>query len=184
MSLYAVNKKRLRLPLRQMIVFALFATLMVISKKLLEFAPNIHLLGAFTMTVTLCYRAKGLIPIYLYVFLNGLIEGFSLWWMPYLYIWTILWGITMLLPKTLSAKGAAIVYPLVCGLHGLAFGTLYAPAQALMFGFGWEQTLAWIAAGFPFDLIHAAGNFAAGLLVLPLVTAVRRVDKSAVRYKP
>lgn len=182
MSLSAQNKpqKRPTLPLRQMIIFALFGTLMVISKKLLEFAPNIHLLGMFTMTVTLCYRVKGLIPIYIYVFLNGLIEGFSMWWVPYLYIWTLLWGVTMLLPKRLSPKYAAIVYPLVCALHGLAFGTLYAPAQAVMFGFGWEQTVAWIVAGLPWDALHAVGNFAAGLLVLPLVSVVRRVDKSAV----
>lgn len=172
MSLYAQNK---RLSLREMVIFSMFATLMLISKKILEWAPNIHLLGMFTMLLTLCYRKKALIPLYLYVFLNGLLEGFSLWWMPYLYIWTILWGVTMLLPKKLSPKYAAIVYPLVCGLHGLAFGALYAPAHALMYGFDFKTTLAWIGAGLPFDLLHAVGNFAAGLLVLPLRKIIERL---------
>ena len=172
MSSYAQSK---RLSLKEMVIFSMFATLMLISKKLLEWAPNIHLLGMFTMLLTLCYRKKALIPLYLYVFLNGLIEGFSLWWLPYLYIWTILWGVTMLLPKKLSPKYAAIVYPLVCGLHGLAFGALYAPAQALMYGFDFKTTLAWIGAGLPFDLLHAVGNFAAGLLVLPLQKIIERL---------
>ena len=60
-----------------------------------------------------------------------------------------------------------VVYPTVCAVHGFAFGALYAPAQALMFGFNFEQTVAWIIAGIPFDLIHGASNFVMGLLVLP-----------------
>lgn len=74
----------------------------------------------------------------------------------------------MLLPRELPRKWAAVVYPVVCSLHGLAFGTLYAPLQALMYGLDWRGMLAWIAAGFPFDLIQAAGNLAVGLLILPL----------------
>ena len=35
----------------------------------------------------------------------------------------------MLLPKNMPRKAAAVVYPLVCALHGLAFGTLYAPCR-------------------------------------------------------
>ena len=178
--MYAQSKK---LSLREMAIFAMFATLMLISKKVLEWAPNIHLLGMFTMLLTLCYGKKALIPLYLYVFLNGLLEGFNLWWFPYLYIWTILWGITMLLPKGLKPKYGAVVYPLICGLHGFAFGALYAPAQALMFGFDFETTLAWIASGLPFDLLHAAGNLAAGVLILPLYELMKRIDPKAPGFK-
>ena len=88
--------------LRQLIVFAMLGTIMFVSKIVLEFLPNVHLLGALTMTYTIVYRHKALIPIYVYVFLNGLYAGFGLWWVPYLYIWAILWGITMLLPKNMS----------------------------------------------------------------------------------
>ena len=127
------------------------------------------------MTVTLVFRAKALIPIYIYVLLNGLYAGFNVWWVPYLYVWTILWGVTMLLPKHMPRKVAAVVYPLVCGLHGLAFGILYAPAQALFFRLDAAGTLAWIAAGFPFDLLHAVGNLAAGCLILPLSALLLRL---------
>lgn len=179
MSLSAQSK---RLTLREMAIFAMFATLMVISKKIMEFAPNIHLLGMFTILLSLCYRTKALIPLYIYVFLNGLIEGFNLWWLPYLYIWTILWALAMLIPRGLNPKIGAVVYPLLCGLHGLAFGALYAPAHALMYGFGWEQTVAWIIAGLPFDFIHAVGNLAAGMLVLPLYEVMKRIDPAVKRF--
>ncbi len=162
------NGKVRALPLADLAVFSMFAALMFCSKQLMEFLPNIHLLGMFTMVLTVAYRKYALIPIYLYVILQGLYAGFSLWWMPYLYIWTVLWGITMLLPKKMPAKAAAVVYPVVCALHGLLYGVLYAPAQALLFGLDFEQMLAWIGAGASFDIMHCVGNAVAGLLILPL----------------
>ena len=147
------------------------------SKVIMEIVPNVHLLGALTMTYTVVFRWKALIPIYIYVFLNGAYAGFSPWWMPYLYIWTILWGITMLLPKNMPTEIKSAVYPLICGLHGFAFGALYAPAQAIMFKLDFEQTVAWIITGLPWDAVHGVGNIFAGLLVLPLSTLLKKLMK-------
>ena len=149
----------------------------------MESLPNIHLLGMFTIVFTVVFRWKALIPIYLYVFLNGLVAGFNLWWFPYLYIWTILWGMTMILPKRMPRKVQCVVYPIVCGLHGFAFGALYAPAQALMFGFDFKQMLVWISAGLPFDAIHGVANICAGLLVVPLVELLRTLLKIGATQK-
>ena len=168
------------LTVREMAVFAMLGVLMLVSKLAMEALPNLHLLGALTMTYTLVYRKKALIPIYVYVFLNGLLWGFSAWWVPYLYIWTVLWGVTMLLPKKMPRAIACVVYPVICMLHGLSFGVLYAPAQALMFGLNFEQTLAWIAMGATFDIIHAIGNLVAGLLIFPLSKLLKRLEAKAV----
>ena len=151
-----------------MCIFAMLGAIMFISKIIMEMLPNIHLLGFLTITYTVVYRQKALIPIYIFVFLNGLFAGFSAWWLPYLYVWTLLWGATMLLPRNMPRGLACVVYPALCALHGFLFGVLYAPAQALIFGLNFRQTLAWIAAGFPFDLIHGVGNIFTGMLVLPL----------------
>lgn len=158
-----------------MVIFAMLGTLMFCSKIAMEALPNVHLLGMLTMVYTIVYRYRALIPVYIYVLLNGAFAGFNLWWVPYLYIWTILWGITMLLPRQMPKGVAAVVYPLICGIHGFAFGTLYAPAQALMFGLDFKGMLSWIVAGLPFDLIHGGGNFAIGLLILPLSELLRRL---------
>lgn len=164
-----------------MVIFAMLGTLMFCSKIILEVLPNIHMLGMLTIVYTVVYRKKALIPIYIYVFMNGLFAGFNMWWIPYLYIWTLLWGATMLLPKNMPNGIAAVVYPVLCALHGILFGILYAPAQAIMFGLSFEQTLAWIAAGLPFDILHCGGNFAAGLLILPLSALLRRLDQGLYR---
>ena len=153
----------------------MLAALMFASKVIMEVLPNLHLLGMLTMTYTLAFRAKALIPIYLYVFINGIYAGFAPWWVAYLYIWAVLWGVTMLLPKKMPKIVAGIVYPAVCCLHGLFFGVLYAPAQALLFGFNCTQAVAWVAQGFWFDVLHAIGNLAAGVLILPLSELIKKL---------
>lgn len=172
-----MKKKAHRITVREMAIFSMLAALMFCSKVIMDALPNIHLLGMFIMVYTLVYRAKALIPIYLFIFMTGLYGGFGLWWLPYLYIWAILWGVTMLLPRRMPRVLAAAVYPIVCCLHGLLYGVLYAPAQALIFGLNFKATLAWIAAGLPFDLLHGLGNLIAGLLILPLSHLLRKLSK-------
>ena len=169
------SKKR-GLTVYEMVLFAMLGMVMFVSKIVMEFLPNIHLLAMLTMVYTLVFRAKALIPLYIYVMVNGVYAGFATWWIPYLYIWTILWGVTMLLPKNMPPKIAAVVYPLVCGLHGITFGILYAPAQALLYGMSWEATKAWIVAGWLWaDPMMAVGITLAGLLIVPLVTLLNKL---------
>lgn len=157
----------------------MLGALMYMSKWLMEFLPNIHLIGVIIVAITVVYRKKALYPIYIFVLVTGLLGGFSAWWVPYLYIWTVLWGFTMLLPKKLPKKAEPIIYMTVCSLHGFLYGVLYAPAQALMFGLDFKGTIAWIAAGFPFDITHGISNFLCGILIVPLIHAIRLADKSA-----
>ena len=158
-------------------MFSMLGTIMFLSKLIMEFLPNIHLVGTLIVVYTLVYRTKALIPIYVYVFLVGVYAGFNWWWMPYVYIWTILWGAVMLLPKKMPHRVGLFVYPAVACLYGLLFGVLYAPAQAIMFKLSLEKTLLWISAGFTFDLLHAAGNLALGFLVFPLTKLLTKLSK-------
>ncbi len=167
-----------KLTVRELCIFAMLGGVMYASKVLMEFLPNVHLLGTFTMALTLVYRRKALYPIFTYVMVNGLFAGFATWWIPYLYLWPLLWGATMLLPKQMPKKVAPIVYMVVCALHGFLFGTLYAPAQALFFGLNFKQMITWIVAGLPFDAIHGVSNFFCGMLILPLAAILRKADNN------
>lgn len=168
----------MKLKTRELAVFSMLGAIMYVSKMVMEWIPNVHLLGTLTMAYTLVYRRKALYPIYVYVFLNGALGGFNAWWVPYLYMWTILWGVTMLLPKRMPRKIAPVVYMTVCALHGFGFGILYAPAQALLFGLSFEATLVWIASGFPFDMIHGISNFFCGMLIVPIASVLRYLERS------
>ncbi|MBQ7386499.1 MAG: hypothetical protein IJW04_08380 [Ruminococcus sp.] len=167
----------MKLNIKEIAVFGMLGAMMFASKMLMEVLPNIHLLGVFTIATTVVYRQKALYPIYIYVILNGLIAGFNVWWVPYLYIWTILWGATMLLPKNMPKKAKPFIYSGLCGLHGFLYGILYAPAQALFFGLSFEAAVAWVVAGFPFDLIHGISNIVCGLLICPIIAILKKAEK-------
>lgn len=163
---------------REITIFAMLGAVMYASKLLMEVAPNIHLLGVFTIAFTVVYRKKALYPIYIYVILNGIFCGFAVWWVPYLYVWTVLWGVVMLLPEHLPKKLRPFVYMTVCAAHGFLFGTLYAPAQAVLFGMSFQGMVSWIIAGLPFDLIHGVSNFFCGILIVPVISALRLAERS------
>ena len=155
----------------------MLGALMYASKAIMEIFPNIHLLSVFVIALTVVYRKKALYPIYTYVFINGLVAGFATWWMPYLYLWTLLWAGAMLLPKKLPNKIKPIVYMVLCALHGLLFGTLYAPAQALLFGLDFRGMVAWIIAGLPWDFVHGVSNFFCGVLICPIISLLQKSEK-------
>ena len=165
----------MKLKIREIAVFGMLGAIMYVSKLIMEMLPNIHLLGAIIVAITVVYRIKALFPIYVFVFLNGLFSGFTVWWIPYLYIWTVLWGFAMLIPKNIPKKIRPIVYMAVSSLHGFLFGILYAPAQAIIFGLNFKGMIAWIISGFPFDLIHGVSNFICGVLICPVIVVLNRV---------
>ena len=161
-----------------MAVFAMLGALMYASKMIMEVAPNVHLLGVFTIAFTVVYRKKALYPIYTYVLLNGIFCGFATWWIPYLYLWAVLWGATMLLPKRIPEKIRPLVYMLLCAAHGFLFGTLYAPAQALLYGLSFQKMIAWIISGLPWDFVHGVSNFFCGILIVPIIKILTFLEKN------
>ena len=65
----------MKISTKEMAVFAMLGAVMYASKIIMEFAPNIHLLGVFTIEITIVYRKKALYPIYIFVLLNGMFSG-------------------------------------------------------------------------------------------------------------
>ena len=168
----------MKLTVREMAVFSMLGAVMYASKMIMELLPNIHLLGVFTIAFTVVYRKKALYPIYIYVLLNGIFSGFATWWVPYLYVWTVLWAVIMLLPKNINKKAEPFVYMIICALHGFLYGVLYAPVQAIFYGLSLEGIVAWIVAGLPFDMVHGVSNFFCGMLIMPIVATLRLAERT------
>lgn len=165
----------MKLTTKEITIFGMLGAIMYISKFVMELFPNIHLIGVFTVAFTVVYKKKALYPIYTYVILNGVFCGFATWWIPYLYLWTVLWGIVMLLPKNMPPKVKPVVYMMVCSAHGFLFGALYAPAQALIYGLNFKSMVAWVIAGLPWDFIHGISNFFCGILIMPIIAILNLI---------
>jgi len=169
---------KLPLTVREMVLFALLGGLMFAQKCFLEQLMSVQFMALLIVSSTLVYRVKALYPVYIYVLLYGMRAGFSAWWLPELYIWLPLWGMAMVLPRNLPRKFAAPMYMLACGVHGLAFGAMFAPVWALYAHLSWEATLSWIAAGLvTADAIHCVNNIVWGVLILPLADLLRKLEK-------
>lgn len=172
------RSKKVLLTVFDIAIFGMLGALMMVSDLLMNIIPNVHLVGVMIVVLTVVYRWKALFPIYVYVVLIGFAEGFGMWWLPYLYVWTVLWGIVMLLPRKMPRWLAPILYTLVCGLHGFAFGFLWIPSQMLLMSFSFEQALVWWQFGFfTADIPHGIGNLVGSVLIVPMVTLIRKLDK-------
>lgn len=168
----------MKLTLRETVIFGMLGGVMYVSKLLMEALPNIHLIGMFVVVLSVVYRKKALYPIYTFVFICGFVGGFAPWWFAYLYIWTVLWGAVMLLPKSIPERWKPVVYMLLCSLHGFGFGLLYTPAQALFFGMSLKATVAWWISGLPFDCIHGISNLCCGFLIYPLTRLLLKTERA------
>jgi len=174
-----------RYHLVELAVFALFAAIMFISRYSLQIVHGLHPLTLIIAAFTMVWRKRALILIYLYVGLEFAFGSFA-WVWPYLYIFLPLWAMVMFWawlferrPKIrVPVKATALMF--TCGLHGMTFGLMYAPAQMLIMRItSWEAIAAWIVAGLPFDAVHAGFQFALGLLVLPIAALLEKLRRSA-----
>lgn len=152
----------------EIVIYPLLASLTAGLQIAMEWIPNVHFTGLLVMLMTLLFRKRAILPILIYVFLMGLRHSFSVMWLPNLYLWPMLYLVTLFLPRDVTRRSARILYPVVCGLFGLLYGTLYSPVWALTFHLDWQGIGLWILQGIPYDLIHGAGNFCAALLLCPL----------------
>ena len=170
------------LTIGEICIYAMFGALMTAADLVMEGIPNVHLGSVLIVVFTLVYRAKALFPIYIYVFLIGAFQGYGIWWFSYLYVWAVLWLMVMLLPRKMPKWLAPIVYAVVCAAHGFGFGIIWAPSQMLFFGYTWEQTIIWWQYGFVFaDIPHGIGNLVGSILIVPLSTLIRKLDKQTVK---
>ena len=103
----------MRLNIKELAVFGVLGAMIFASKIVMDFLPNIHIIGALLISITAVYRIKGIYPLSVFVFLTGLLNGFPFWWIPYLYIWFPLVFLTLLIPENTSSKIAIPLYILI-----------------------------------------------------------------------
>ena len=155
---------------------ALFGALLFVSQIIAASLPNIELVSLFIIVWTRVYRYGALPGIGVFILLEGLCYGFGIWWVSYLYIWFILWGMVMLVPPMKKARplAAALGWASLSGVYGLAFGSL--TAIPWLFRGGPAAAIAYILSGIPFDITHGVANFAlAFLLAVPLIRLLSKL---------
>lgn len=150
---------------RRLVLTALMGALLLVGKQVMSGLPNIEPVSLMVVlfSLELPRQTPGAIAVFL--LLQGVLYGFGLWWVMYIYVWFVLMAITWLLRRLDSALGWAVV----SGVFGLCFGALC--AGVYLIARDWTFALAWWTAGLSYDVTHAAGNF---VIMLVLYRPLRR----------
>ena len=147
------------LTVRELVLFGILGAMTFAAKYVMSLLPNIEPVSLMVMLFAVVFGWKWVYPVYLYVVLEILFYGISLWNINYLYIWAVLAIGAMCLRKMDGALGWAML----AGVFGLFFGALCGIVDIFIGGFGYAVTK-WIS-GIPFDIAHCVGNFFIALVL-------------------
>ena len=148
-----------KLTIREMVLFGVLGAFVFAMKVCMAFLPNIEPVSLCIMVFATVFGFKALYPTYVYVVMEILYYGLGTWNVNYLYIWAILAVAAVLLRK----HRQSLLWALLSGVFGLAFGALCAPVDVVIGGFAYAVTK-W-ASGIPFDIAHCVGNFVIALIL-------------------
>ncbi len=147
----------------------MFAALMIVLKEIMAFIPNVHPVAILIILAAHWFGLYSLLPIYVFVMIEGFLYGFHIWWVCYLYVWAILAIIITVIRK----YGSTVIYTIVAAIFGILFGTLCSIPYFITGGFGCG--VSWIISGLSYDMIHMISNtVSVVLLFYPLNTALER----------
>ncbi|MEE0421061.1 MAG: hypothetical protein UDG86_13545 [Lachnospiraceae bacterium] len=153
---------------RELVTMAFLTAIMFVGQVGMAFLPNIEIVSLLVILYTQLYRKKVFLIIYLFAFLEGVIYGFGIWWINYLYIWSILAVVVLLVPK----KQPVPVWAVISGIYGLSYGFLCAIPYYITGGAGAGFSY-WVT-GIPFDILHCVGNVGVTLVLYKPVSAILR----------
>ena len=142
--------------------------LMVAVIEVFKFAmiglPNIELTSFWLILFSKNFGKRVYFVVPVFTLIEGMIFGFNLWWISYLYVWPLLVFVTQIFKKSDSA----LTWAVISAVFGLSFGFLCA-LPYLFTGTDLQSGLTivfsqWVA-GIPWDITHCIGNFVLTLLL-------------------
>lgn len=137
---------------RQLALMGVLTALLFMGQVLMSFLPNLEIVSLLIILYTIFFGKRVFWMIYGFVFLEGFLYGFGMWWFQYLYIWSIL----ALAALPFRTNASPVFWSILSGFFGLFFGTLCTLPYLITGGpaaaFGY-----WVS-GLGFDMTHCIGN--------------------------
>ncbi len=156
-----------KIALKDIAVTGLMVATIEVAKMALSFLPNIELTSFLLILYTLTFGRKVAYTVPVFILIEGMVYGFNLWWIMYLYAWPLLVFLTHIFKKNTSVW----FFSVFSGIFGLMFGAL---CSIPYFFIGWSggtimsgiaHAATWWVAGIPWDITHCIGNFVIMLLL-------------------
>ena len=155
-----------------MCLLALMGALMFVMQVAMAPVRNVHMTDVLIILTAVFFGWRVMYSVFVFVALEGLMWGFGLWVLSYMYLWPILAAAAVLMRK----NDSSIVWAIVAALHGLFFG-LGCSIPYLFIG-GWNMAFTYFITGIPFDIRHCIGNF---VLTFVLYRPLKRAMEAGAR---
>ena len=144
------------------VTMGLLSAILVIGQVGMAALPNIEPVTMLIIAYTLVYKKKVFYIIYAFALIEGIIYGFGIWWLNYLYVWTILTLIVLAMQKTSRWSSGVLA-----GAYGLCFGFC---VRFLILSQVSGRRICLLGFRNPYDITHCIGNVAMTGLCLSLCT--------------
>ena len=155
---------------RSLVIMAMLTAILFLGQVCMAFLPNIEVVTLLVILYTQVYKKKVFFIIYAFALLEGVFYGFGIWWFNYLYVWSIL-ALIVLVVKSESP----LVWSIIAGADGLAFGFLCALPYFVSGGVG--GGLAYWISGLHFDVLHCIGNVVVCLVLYkPMYYILKKLE--------
>ena len=143
---------------------ALMVAVIEVFKFTMMGLPNIELTSFWLILFSKNFGKKVYYVVPVFTLIEGVIFGFNLWWISYLYVWPLLVLVTRIFRK----NNSALTWAIISAVFGLSFGALCAIPYAFTgtdLQSGLSIAFSWWVAGIPWDIAHCVGNFVLTLLL-------------------
>lgn len=137
---------------RELVIMGVLTGVVFLGQVFMGFLPNFEIVTLLFLIYTLFFGKKVFLMVYVFVFLEGIFYGFGLWWLNYLYVWSIQCIVTWLFRK----QNSVIFWSVLSGFYGITFGALC--AIPYLFISGPSGAFAYWVAGVAYDIPHCIGN--------------------------
>lgn len=157
----------------ELVWMALLSAILLLGQIGMSALPNVEIVTPLIIIYTLIFRKKVFYIIYTFVFAEGLLYGFGIWWVNYLYVWAILALIVLMFREEQSI----FLWAILAGAFGLLFGLLCSIPYFVTAGIG--GGFAYWTAGIPFDITHCIGNVVTTAIIFkPVYMILNKIRKS------
>lgn len=165
----------MKLVAKDITLIGLMVAIIEVCKLIMKDIPNIELTTFWVIMFTLYFKKKIIYVIPTFVIIEGVMFGFGIWWVMYIYIWPLLALVTWMMRK----NDEAWLWAMIAGVFGLLFGFFGAFPYVLTSGIA--GAFAWWIRGIPWDITHAIGNFILMLILYrPIRNAMNHVNNMSV----
>lgn len=141
---------------REICLYGILGALTFISKFMLSSLPNIEITSLLLIVYTITFGKHTIYPLTAYILMEFTLYGFGIWSIGYLYIWSVLVLVTLIL-YNITHTTNVFLWAIISGIFGFLFGTLYIPLYIVIGDI--TTAIAWWVSGIPYDIIHGISNF-------------------------